>query len=99
MLSFLDKSMVVWQSPQSITVSSFKEAVSLYCISSNHGSCTYHWKKFGERGRSSFPSSPVVYVNEGGVYQCSIKSDDIETEEVFSRTIQVFTNIGEAVSL
>ena len=91
-----DKPVVVWQSPTSITISSFRNEVALYCVASYHGSCTYHWKKFG-RGRLTFPSSSVVYVNEGGVYQCAIKTEGIE--EVFSRTIRVYANIGKVVCL
>lgn len=90
--------MVVWQSPTSIKVSSFRNAVTLYCVASNHGLCKYHWRKFGEKGRLTFPSSPVVYVNEGGVYQCTIKSD-LEEEDTFSRTIRVYANIGKGISL
>lgn len=97
-LAFSDKPIVVWQSPTSIKVSSFRKAVTLYCVASNHGLCTYHWRKFGERGRFTFPSSPVVYVNEGGVYQCTIKSDDVEKEDTFSRTIRVYAQIGETIN-
>ena len=85
--------MVVWQSQALVTVSSFRKAVALYCVASNHGSCAYHWRKFGVKGRLVFPSSPVVYVNEGGVYQCEIKSDGAE-DELFSRTFRVYANIG-----
>ena len=89
---FTDTAMVVWQSPTSVTVSLFREAVTLYCVASSHGKCTYHWKKFG-RGKSTFPSSPVIYINEGGLYQCIIKTG--EEKEISSRVIRVYANIGK----
>ena len=86
--------MVACQSPTSITVSSFIKAATLYCVASNHGTCTYHWKKHGG-GQSNFPSSPVIYVNEGGVYQCLIKTEN--SEDVSSRTIRVHITIGKVL--
>ena len=43
--------------------------------------------------RAGFPPSPVVlYVNEGGVHQCKVKSDG--TEENRSSYLVVYANIG-----
>jgi len=47
--------------------------VALYCISSNHGACIYEWKKLG--ANHVYPSSAIIYVNEGGLYQCTVESN------------------------
>lgn len=65
---------VAWESPSELVVNNFREAVMLYCLSSFHGASTYYWKKFGNAS-SHYPSTPVIYVHEGGLYQCSIKLD------------------------
>ena len=62
---------IMWQSPTAITVHSMKQPLILYCIASLHGICTYQWEIIGERDSTQhFPSSPVVYINKGGLYQC-----------------------------
>ena len=57
---FTDTAMVVWQSPTSITVSSFREAVALYCVASSHGKCTYH--RSLEGGGQLF-HLPLLYIS------------------------------------
>ena len=63
---------VVWQSPATITVGTLKNSVMLYCIASLHGSCTYQWANL-EDPSVTFPNSPVVYINKGGFYQCTVR--------------------------
>ena len=65
---------MAWESPSKLVVSNFREAVMIFCLSSLHGANTYHWEKLGDATRQ-FPSTPVIYVNEGGLYQCSLKLD------------------------
>ena len=91
MLQCLDLPMIVWQSSPSITVESFRSAVTLYCIASNHGCCSYHWRKLGET-TLTFPSSPVIYINGGGLYQCTVKSHGLM--DISSRMIRVHCHIG-----
>ena len=58
----------------------------LYCLSSKNRSCSYQWSWFGANGRLEFPSTPVVYVNEGGLYQCEV---DDNNDSLLSKLINV----------
>ena len=85
---------IVWQSPSLIKLTRWNSAVTLYCISSHHGNCSYAWKKLGDEGGRVFPSTPVVYVNEGGLYQCTVK---LHLQKVKGRVIRVYANIGQSI--
>ena len=82
---------VLWQSHPTQVVSSFKEALPLYCISSAHNSCTYHWKDVEDSSRQ-FTASPVVYVNKSGVYQCTVMCG---TSKVSAKLISVVVALGK----
>lgn len=63
---------IVHENLASIVVESMQKPVVLYCIASYHGGCKYDWRKVGEKKK--FPSTPVIYVNEPGMYQCFAKT-------------------------
>ena len=58
------------ESPKVVLVQNFFKAVTLYCMPSTHAGSQYKWARID--GKAKFPSTPVVYINEGGVYQCTI---------------------------
>ena len=72
-------------------VNSLKESITLYCIASVHGTCMYHWRYLEDPSRK-FPSSPVVYVNKGGFYQCTI---EYNSKKIKGNLISVNINIGK----
>lgn len=39
-----------------------------------------------------FPSTPVIFVNKGGLYQCLIKN---ETQEVSGKVVTVRVDVGK----
>ena len=61
----------VWQSPSVISIPYFQKALTLFCLPSVHPDCTYSWNAIGEKFER-FPSSPVIYVEKAGLYQCTI---------------------------
>ena len=64
----------------------------LYCISSTHGHCEYAWRKIGDIEEKQFPSSPVIYIKDGGLYQCMVKTGD---DKISGRIYRVYkTTIG-----
>jgi len=79
---YTDSLAIVWQSPIKVTV-------AYYYMSSKHGSCIYHWRKIGDYEGLNFPSTPVIYINEGGLYQCKVTNDD---DSVQSKIIRVYLN-------
>lgn len=61
---------VCCQSNTTITVNDLQKAVPLICVSSKHGACRYEWTQLGTS--THFPSTPVIYANEVGIYQCEV---------------------------
>ena len=53
--------------------------IPLHCVLSRHSTTTYHWEKLGETEKL-FPSTPVIYVNEAGLFQCKVESGGMEEE-------------------
>ena len=65
---------ICWQSPRQILVPNLLQAVPLCCISTSHGVVSYMWRKVGCPNRH-FPDIAVVYVDEAGIYQCTVSAD------------------------
>ena len=64
----------MWQSPTTITLHTIIEPVALYFIASLHGQCSYMWRRVGDDTTELvYPSAPVIYVTEPGLYQCIAK--------------------------
>ena len=79
---------ILYQSPSEISVSSITHAIPLYCVSSHHCTSIYHWMKLGE-STTSFPSTPVIYVDEVGLFQCKVESGDVaEQSTVIALEVQ-----------
>ena len=72
-------------------MSNLKKAICLVCISSLHGACNYCWKVISGSKRE-FPKSPVVYVNKGGLYQCTVT---YESRRIVGRIISVEVLVGK----
>ena len=83
---------LVAQTRENIVVGSFSEPVTLYCVASKHGDCRYEWKRLDDR-ELVFPDTPVLYVNCGGLYQCTIFSGE-NGEHVTSKVINVELDPG-----
>ena len=69
---------IIWQSPD-ISIRHLMCAIPLYCVSSQHSTTTYHWEKLGETEKL-FPSTPVIYVDEVGLFQCKVESGGMEEQ-------------------
>lgn len=59
------------QSPKYVAVNKLSRPIPLLCVSSCHVSSTYKWKKLGSV--ATYPSTPIIYVTEVGLYLCSVK--------------------------
>lgn len=81
---------IEWESPGIIKVDSWSKALALYCFCTFHPSCKYKWQKLGTQ--CNFPSSPVIYIDEVGLYQCTAKYG---SNEVQGKIIDVDVEIGE----
>jgi hypothetical protein len=68
---------IMWQSPAVVWAANFVNAVALYCLANFHPMCTYEWKVIGEKSRH-FPPTPLIYVDEAGLYQCSVTYGSVE---------------------
>ena len=67
----------------------------LYCLPTVHGpTCTYSWRKIGGLLESSYPSSPCLFVDCAGMYQCIVCIDSTEFQ---SDVIHVSVDVGEFV--
>lgn len=85
---------VAHESPAVVSVSNFRSAVTLYCVSSVHVETTYCWKILGDAScKRVFPSTPVIYVNSGGLYQCTLTRKAIQ---VCGKVITVRVDIGNS---
>lgn len=83
---------IVCENPPLISVTSFKNAVALYCISSQHSTTEYCWTIIGESTPNrKFPSTPVIYVSKGGIYQCVVRHG---THEIKGKVITISVDIG-----
>ena len=74
-----------------MVVNTLKDSITLYCIASVHGSCTYHWRYLEDPSRK-YPSSPVVYVNKGGFYQCTVEHN---SQHITGNLIRVVIDVGK----
>lgn len=81
---------IAYESPKLLVVNNFKNAVALYCVSSLHSTSEYCWSVVGDK--SKFPSTPVLYVNKGGLYQCTVSNDG---QEVHGKIITVRVDVGK----
>ena len=90
--SILIDPIIVWQSPSVVKITVWKDVVTLYCLCSEHGQCDYQWTKLGETSGHNFPSSPIIYVSNGGVYRCIVKT---AVKTITGRIIRVYANIGQ----
>ena len=83
----------MWQSPSVIKLTAKHPLVILYCVSSTHGHCNYIWRKIGQVAHEGkqFPSTPVIYVKEGGLYQCVVKAGG---DKIQGRIYRVQKTIG-----
>lgn len=59
------------QSGSDVVVNSLRSPVPLYCLPNVHGKCAYKWQKIGHP-IAEFPSTPVLYVREVGLYKCQV---------------------------
>lgn len=72
---------IAQESPSVVIVSGFTKAVALYCLSSVHCHTRYKWRAIGPAEESAvFPSTPVIYVNQSGLFQCVLKYGSSEIE-------------------
>ncbi len=63
---------IAYQSAKDLIVRSFKGPLPIYyCIGTHHATATYQWRKLGEPDKK-LPYTAVIYVNEIGIYQCSV---------------------------
>lgn len=70
----IDELKVCYQTAEKIVVSHFHDPIPLCVIPSCHSLSTeYKWLLLGyPESLLGFPSSPVVFVHQEGVYQCTI---------------------------
>ena len=54
-----------------MVVNDWAKPVALYCLASVHPECVYSWQMIGKT--ITFPSTPVIYVNKAGMYQCEVQ--------------------------
>ena len=80
---------IEWESPVDVVVNNWSKAVTLYCLPLVHPECTYSWKMIGKT--LMFPSTPFIYVNKAGLYQCEV-TDDSKT--IRGKVISVRVEIG-----
>lgn len=55
------------------------EAVPLFCISTCHGFVSYAWRKVASP-EQQFPDTPVIYVDDAGLYQCIVRAYQVEVK-------------------
>ena len=67
-----------------------------YCVvSSQHIACSYSWKVISGQKRV-LPSSSVIYVNKGGVFQCTMT---YKSRSICGHAISVLADVGELLIL
>ena len=76
------------ESPE-LVISVGNKAMALYCVSSTHAATEYFWQKIGSTKR--FPSTPVIYTNEAGLYQCCLKYSG---REIKGKIVTVHLDVG-----
>lgn len=81
---------IVWESPAIITVDSWARAIAIYCLPSVHPNCVYNWRMIGNKS-PIFPSTPVIYINKAGMYQCEV---EYQTKKKLGKLITVCLEIG-----
>lgn len=78
----------VYHSPTEIILQPDMNAVPLYCVASSHSvEFKYEWQKSGQHVGCS---SPVIWVNEPGLYRCRVEHH-IMQEECSSKLICVIS--------
>lgn len=82
------------ESPELVIVENFLEPVTLYCVSSTHGGSQYTWSTIVGEARE-FPSTPIIYVNKEGIYQCIVK---FEGKEIKGKVVTVRVDVGMLLS-
>lgn len=83
------------QCPELVIVKNFREPVALYCVSSTHAGSQYSWSTIVGETRE-FPSTPVIYVNKGGVYQCTVK---FEGKKITGKVVTVRVDVGMLIKV
>ncbi len=86
---------IVYQSAKDLIVRSFKEPLPIYCISTHHATATYRWRKLGEPDKR-FPYTAVIYVNEIGIYQCSVTC---EREQTTIESVAVSVSVQPGIKI
>jgi len=85
----------VQKSPTTITVNTISESVALYCISSWHEQCSYAWRRIGDEvDLAPYPSTPVIYIKEGGLYQCTATSK-YSAKRTLGKIISLIVDAGQ----
>ena len=83
---------IVWESPAYVVVNNWKKAVALYCLPNVHPERSYVWKMIGSN--EAFVSTPFIYVNKAGMYQCVVK---FQSEKLVGKIIDVSVHVGKCV--
>ena len=78
---------IIHQSPSVVLLpKSVRECVPLYAVASCHKpEYTYTWNRSGV---SIGTNSPVLWINESGLYRCTVKSN-VRTDECTTKLIRV----------
>lgn len=84
---------IAYESPQVVSVASFRKAIALYCISSLHPHTEYSWEFIG--GSGEFPSTPVIFINRSGLYRCTLIHDAMK---LFGKVITVRVDLGKFIT-
>lgn len=80
---------IEFESPGDVVVNNWAKAVALYCLFSVHPECTYSWKMIEKP--LTFPSTPIIYVNKAGMYQCEVKYG---SRKIQGKVIHVHVEVG-----
>ena len=71
----LEKPQILFQSPKTIIIPDLLKAVPLVCIPNVlDKDCQYQWKCITQSTKK-YSSAPILYVNENGIYHCTVKTD------------------------
>lgn len=71
---------IAYQSPSNIKVDKLHRPIPLICIAIQHEYATYEWTKLGSN--VSYPSTPVIHINEIGLYQCHVTCGDMNADSM-----------------
>jgi hypothetical protein len=75
---------VAHQSPSPVKVACFQETCPVFCLGSKHDiNTSYKWRLY--ESHSEFIDSPVIYVNQPGLYSCAVTyGDEMAESKVIS---------------